>query len=392
MRFDRQIPFEPTLAPASLRSILNGHESIPSALEGRKVEWLSCGTAAVYRTIQALSVTVGELVLMPDYNCGVEVDAVLHAGAQVEYYRTLTGPAIDMDDLAMKVRNPAVKAIYVIHYFGFAQPINEVLALAKERQKVVIEDCAHALYSESMHVPLGSSGDYAIFSPRKFLPLSDGGVLTYSASARQCRSELCDSDRFHTLREAIWLAGGHLRRQNSHLRGTVGRALQRMARGMIADDAPVKPLSQCGSSDFESMIPRINRRMSSWSQSSISATDHSHVIDRRRENYLYLLSHFPYSKSFRPLRVDLPAGACPLVFPVLCVDRDKVHRSMHEHGVETFRYWEWKHPTIPCISGSVADKLRSDLLAVPTHQDLDQVDLDYIINCFKDMPDLSNQL
>jgi hypothetical protein len=70
------------------------------------------------------------------------------------------------------------RAILVIHEFGYPHPrLHELRALADERGIPLIEDCAHSLDSRFGEAPLGSLGQFAIFSLPKVLPVASGGVL-----------------------------------------------------------------------------------------------------------------------------------------------------------------------------------------------------------------------
>lgn len=69
------------------------------------------------------------------------------------------------------------KAILVYHQYGFPQDLDPILAYAHKHGLVVIEDCAHTLAGTYKGKPLGSFGDFAIYSFSKFFFCSAlGGV------------------------------------------------------------------------------------------------------------------------------------------------------------------------------------------------------------------------
>lgn len=69
------------------------------------------------------------------------------------------------------------KAILVYHQYGFPQDMDKILEFAREKNLIVIEDCAHALDSYYKGKPLGSFGDFAIYSFSKwFFCFALGGV------------------------------------------------------------------------------------------------------------------------------------------------------------------------------------------------------------------------
>lgn len=63
--------------------------------------------------------------------------------------------------------NEAV-AVLCYHQYGFPQNMERVLEIAKSRQLVVIEDCAHAAGGNYKGKPLGAFGDFCLFSFSKY--------------------------------------------------------------------------------------------------------------------------------------------------------------------------------------------------------------------------------
>ena len=47
------------------------------------------------------------------------------------------------------------RVLFVIHYFGWPQPVKELLALCEAQGMVLVEDCALSLLSETLGRPLG---------------------------------------------------------------------------------------------------------------------------------------------------------------------------------------------------------------------------------------------
>ncbi len=83
------------------------------------------------------------------------------------------------------VLTPRIKAIWVYHQYGFPQQMDAIMAMAQERNLVVIEDCAHALESSYHGSRLGTIGDFGFFSFSKFIPsLMGGAIITRDKEAR----------------------------------------------------------------------------------------------------------------------------------------------------------------------------------------------------------------
>jgi hypothetical protein len=80
-----------------------------------------------------------------------------------------------------RVLTDRTRAIVVIHEYGYPHPeLIQLCAVARARGIPVIEDCVHSLDSTLNDEPLGSFGDYAIFSLSKVLPVPAGGILVGS--------------------------------------------------------------------------------------------------------------------------------------------------------------------------------------------------------------------
>jgi hypothetical protein len=81
-----------------------------------------------------------------------------------------------------RVLTSSTRAMIVIHEYGYPHPrLTALLGTARERGIPLIEDCAHSLDSGVAAGPLGSFGDFAIFSLPKVLPVAAGGVLVSRA-------------------------------------------------------------------------------------------------------------------------------------------------------------------------------------------------------------------
>jgi DegT/DnrJ/EryC1/StrS aminotransferase family len=94
-----------------------------------------------------------------------------------------------------RVITSRTRAIVVIHEFGYPHPrLGELIEIARARQIPLIEDCAHSLDSSVDGTPLGSFGDFAIFSLSKVLPVTAGGVLVSAAPERDLVAQAAADD------------------------------------------------------------------------------------------------------------------------------------------------------------------------------------------------------
>ena len=132
---------------------------------------------AIYHLFRSLRLAPGETVLVPDYHNGNEVQAIRAAGVTVRFYRIGRNLEVDLEHLTRSRGPRAPASLFVIHYFGWPQPVKELLALCEAHGMLLVEDCALSLLSETLGRPLGSFGRYATFCLYKTLPVPNGGVL-----------------------------------------------------------------------------------------------------------------------------------------------------------------------------------------------------------------------
>jgi len=116
----------------------------------------------------------GDKVILPNFICEVVIDAVINCGAiPVLADSEKDSPNISINSLA-KLVDPDVKVIIASHTYGMSCRIDEIQKIASQHKIILIEDCAQAVGSTYNDSPLGSFGDFAIFSFNFDKPFSTG--------------------------------------------------------------------------------------------------------------------------------------------------------------------------------------------------------------------------
>ena len=117
-------------------------------------------------------------VLLPSFSCSVVRDAVCLAGATPVFID------VNPETLEMNLKDTEkhisekTKAIIIIHYYGKpCSNMDKILKSAKEKNILVIEDCAHSLGAQYNGMKVGTFGDISIFSLTKNMLNFQGGVL-----------------------------------------------------------------------------------------------------------------------------------------------------------------------------------------------------------------------
>ena len=139
---------------------------------------VSSGTCALQVALGALGVGPGDEVLIPGYFWVSTVGAVVRSGAIPVLVDCDDTFNMDPQDAAKKI-TPRTKAILVVHMNGVIGKIGELIALARQRNLKVIEDCAQAAGASQKGIRAGAFGDLAIFSfqMNKHMTSGEGGMV-----------------------------------------------------------------------------------------------------------------------------------------------------------------------------------------------------------------------
>jgi dTDP-4-amino-4,6-dideoxygalactose transaminase len=320
----------------------------------------------------------GREVLVPAYHHGVEVGALAAAGAVPRFVRVDGRMRLDLEDAERKI-GPRTRALYVIHYAGFAQPMDEVNALARGRGLLVVEDCALALFAAEGTRRLGSSGHLGVFCLYKTLPVPNGGALAVNDPAITRRVPPPDAA---PLVSTMSHAAGSLLANAAFRFGRAGEAVRfaaRAAAAAIRGASGLRPIST-GTATFDPGCKDLG--MSGVSSFVARRIDAGEIVAARRRNYFLLLGGL--RDRVPPVFGELPAGASPLFYPLSCEDKAAVQAKLAARGVETVDFWREGHPLCRTDVFPEVASLRRRVLELPVHQDLGPEDMGHVARCAKE--------
>ena len=146
---------------------------------------VNSGTSALKCALFAVGVGPGDDVLVPSFSYVATADVVLALGARPVFVEIDESMTLDPTDLRRKLgglieetgRKP--KAICVVHLFGIAGDMDPILAVAREHDIPVIEDCAQscgAMYRGKTVGQLGAMGIFS-FQLNKVITAGEGGAI-----------------------------------------------------------------------------------------------------------------------------------------------------------------------------------------------------------------------
>lgn len=144
---------------------------------------VSSGTAALHLTLKALGIGRGDTVLVPAFTFPATANAVEVLGAQtavcdVDRASYVVTPE-EIERRIADLGDQHLKAVMVVHEFGYPVRIAEIADLCNKHGLLLIEDAACALGTVADGRHPGYFSDAACFSfhPRKAITTGEGGAV-----------------------------------------------------------------------------------------------------------------------------------------------------------------------------------------------------------------------
>jgi perosamine synthetase len=156
------------------------------------------GTAALFLALAAAGIGPGDEVLVPDITFIASANAVRLAGATPILVDVDAATLTISPDAILASITPRTKAVMPVHLSGRSADMESILAIARARGLIVIEDAAEALLSARNGRFLGTLGNAGClsFSPNKTITTGQGGmILTNDESMHNRLRELKDHGR-----------------------------------------------------------------------------------------------------------------------------------------------------------------------------------------------------
>ncbi|MGD9874723.1 MAG: hypothetical protein AB7T27_10735 [Kiritimatiellia bacterium] len=282
-------------------------------------------------------------IWLPSYLCGSIIDAAVAANAEILFY--------EVDGCLLPESGGWLKnvergdLVLFIDYFGFPAP-EDLMRDAKDRGAVILEDACQSLLS-----PPSEVSDYVLYSPRKYVGVSDGGILI-------CR----DGDPVASARlprgSEDWM-------QNSLKAGERRAEFDRTG----AENGWFGLFREA-----EVHCPTEPYMMSDRAREVLFGYDYGTISEKRRENYRTLLRALEGIALFP----ELPDAIVPMGFPVAVEDRDRVRNRLFENRIYPPVHWPL-YEIVP-REYSASHRLAAKIMTIPCDQRYDFEDMMRIIS------------
>ncbi|HLF18627.1 MAG TPA: UDP-4-amino-4,6-dideoxy-N-acetyl-beta-L-altrosamine transaminase [Candidatus Omnitrophota bacterium] len=155
-------------------------EAIAKRVGAKYAVAVATGTAALHCACFAAGVGEGDEVITSPISFSASGNCALFLGAKVKF-ADIKPDTYCMDPKKLeKAITPRTKAIIPVDFTGQPCDMDEINAIARKHNLIVIEDAAHALGATYKDRPVGSLTDMTIFSfhPVKHITTGEGGMVT----------------------------------------------------------------------------------------------------------------------------------------------------------------------------------------------------------------------
>ncbi len=320
---------------------------------------VSSGTAGLFLALKALSIGVGDEVIVPSFTFVASVNAIMHTGA-TPVFVDIEPRTWNLDcELIPALITKNTKAIMGVDVFGHPVRWDTLKGIAKKHNLSLIDDSCEALGSSYQGKKIGAWADVSVFAfyPNKQMTTGEGGMVVTP---------------------------------HAHIDETI-RSLRNQGRNAM-------------SAWLEHQHLGYNFRMSELSAAlGVSQLERINSIVRKRKLVAdtyehYLSSHTNITRQVIQSDVDVSWFTYTILLPKT-VDRNQIMKDLTNRGIPTRNYFPPVH-TQPYIKKFFSDEIKLNLpmtesiskrtLTLPFHNHITEDQISFIANTLREELDLSD--
>ena len=139
---------------------------------------VNSATAALHAAVAACGIGPGDEVIVTPYTMCSSATSIIMSNA-IPVFADIEEDTFCIDPKEIEARiTPQTKAIIVVHLFGYAAKMDEIMAIASKHKLKVIEDCAQSPGTIYKGKKAGTIGDIGILSlnQHKTITSGEGGI------------------------------------------------------------------------------------------------------------------------------------------------------------------------------------------------------------------------
>lgn len=207
--YDVRIPFnKPAIVGSELiyvgQAVAGGHASgdgpftrraqklMQERFGARRVLLTTSCTAALEMAALLCGLGPGDEVILPSYTFVSTANAIALRGA-TPVFVDIRSDTLNIDERLIEAAvTPRTRAIFPVHYAGVACEMDEIMAIAKRHDLLVVEDAAQGVFAQYKGRWLGSIGHMGCYSfhETKNFSCGEGGALVVNDPAFEARAEI----------------------------------------------------------------------------------------------------------------------------------------------------------------------------------------------------------
>jgi hypothetical protein len=356
MFYARRLSIWPTL-PLNVH-FRHDSDWLPFPLSDDGCRVFSRARHAIWNACRTLGLGSKDVVLVPAYHHGCEIEALIQAGVKIRYYELNELLEPDLKSLESQLTSD-VSVLYLIHYLGFPQNAKRWRQWCDENDLLLFEDAAQAFLAEIDNQSVGTFGQAGVFCLYKTYGNPDGGAVVTIVPPGRPTSDLQWGGWRVFKRHVNWVA------ERSALIGSVHLFVKPFTK-LLRRKKHHNPYKEFELGDpFSPPLALTTKLLPKLIDKTTAA--------RRRENYQFLLDH--HRHLVPPPFVTLPQGASPFAFPIESDDADAVLKKLRRYGIDGLLFWRNAHPSLPANKFPLSMAFRNRVFAVPVHQELTQSEL-----------------
>lgn len=303
------------------------------------------GRSGIALVIRQLSIA---RAWIPSYLCESIIDALNGSAVEINFYEVNYDLEIASSTWVDDVESGDL--VVLIDYFGFHCFDGALASRIKEQGAWILEDACQALLSD-----VATYSDFVLYSPRKFVGVPDGGILTV-----KCKVNL-DGVSLASAPELWWLKSlraSLLRREYDH------DGASRAWFDLFQESESSSPIGLYSISDLSKSL-------------LTCCIDYSLVAERRVENFRLLSEELREFALFK----DVPVGVVPVGFPIRVKSRDRIRAALFGHGIYPPVHWQIGRVVPDRFSDS--HRLAADIMTLPCDQRYTGSEMRRMLECLK---------
>jgi len=325
--------------------------------------YFSKGTWALKKGIELLLEKKGiknGKIFVPSYICFEPLIPIKKDNINIHFYSINDDLSPNWEKLESFVQTKFIPDVFVlVHYFGFKNEIKSATDFCKKYNIELIQDAAHVFLPFE-----GLFNNITIYSPRKFLPIPEGGILAIpnNIATNTVNIDIYRSDVFFMLK---WILQISMKKLLIILKFSWRKIIDKYKKnspGIYDDISKQYPIS------FS--IKLIKSLQSNFNK----------IVDKRRVNYKLLSIKLSKLNGIKILFPDLPKEVCPFMMPILADNnRDLILQHLKYNGIPAI---SWPELPVEVLNKASRYKntimLNKKIILLPIHQDITEDNISYI--------------